>query len=174
MATHSTVLAWKIPWTQEPGGLQSTGLHTVGHDWGTDTFTFFHRDSGDFSARALNGPTVSDSVDRWGYLRGKYSPFIHLSWLPTVGEAGGHTSSSRTSPCVSPHGPSTPQWDICVLSSRLSERRRPLQGLGPRGTPEKLLCLEQKASGTSEALWNHLQPSLLMISTFWEHRLEDK
>ena len=32
MATHSTVLAWKIPWTQEPGGLQSMGLHTVGHD----------------------------------------------------------------------------------------------------------------------------------------------
>ena len=28
MATHSSVLAWRIPWTEEPGGLQSTGLHT--------------------------------------------------------------------------------------------------------------------------------------------------
>ena len=33
MATHSTALAWKIPWTEEPGGLQSMGLQRVGHDW---------------------------------------------------------------------------------------------------------------------------------------------
>ena len=33
MATHSSVLAWKIPGTGEPGGLPSLGLHRVGHDW---------------------------------------------------------------------------------------------------------------------------------------------
>ena len=32
MATHSSILAWKIPWTEEPGGLQSMGLQRVGHD----------------------------------------------------------------------------------------------------------------------------------------------
>ena len=32
MATHSSILAWKIPWTEEPGGLQSVGLQRVGHD----------------------------------------------------------------------------------------------------------------------------------------------
>ena len=32
MATHSSILAWKMPWTQEPGGLQSMGLQRVGHD----------------------------------------------------------------------------------------------------------------------------------------------
>ena len=32
MATHSSILAWKIPWTEEPGGLQSTGSQRVGHD----------------------------------------------------------------------------------------------------------------------------------------------
>ena len=32
MATHSSILAWRIPWTEEPGGLQSTGLRRVGHD----------------------------------------------------------------------------------------------------------------------------------------------
>ena len=32
MATHSNILAWRIPWTEEPGGLQSTGLQRVGHD----------------------------------------------------------------------------------------------------------------------------------------------
>ena len=32
MATHSSVLAWRIPWTEEPGRLQSTGSQRVGHD----------------------------------------------------------------------------------------------------------------------------------------------
>ena len=32
-ATHSSVLAWRIPWTGEPGGLPSMGSHSVGHDW---------------------------------------------------------------------------------------------------------------------------------------------
>ena len=40
MATHSSILAWKIPRKEEPGGLQSTGLQRVGHDWATNTFTF--------------------------------------------------------------------------------------------------------------------------------------
>ena len=32
MAAHSSILAWRIPWTEEPGGLQSMGLQRVGHD----------------------------------------------------------------------------------------------------------------------------------------------
>ena len=32
MATYSSILAWRIPWTEGPGGLQSIGLHGVGHD----------------------------------------------------------------------------------------------------------------------------------------------
>ena len=32
MATHSTILAWRIPWTEEPGRLQFMGLQRVGHD----------------------------------------------------------------------------------------------------------------------------------------------
>ena len=32
MATHSSMLAWRIPWTEESGGLQSIGLHSIGHD----------------------------------------------------------------------------------------------------------------------------------------------
>ena len=44
MATHSSTLAWKIPWTKEPGGLQSMGSLRVGHDWATSLslFTFLH------------------------------------------------------------------------------------------------------------------------------------
>ena len=40
MATHSSILAWRIPWTVEPGRLESMGLQRVGHDRVTNAFTF--------------------------------------------------------------------------------------------------------------------------------------
>ena len=44
MAPHSSTLAWKIPWTEEPGRLQAMGLLRVGHGWATSLslFTFMH------------------------------------------------------------------------------------------------------------------------------------
>ena len=44
MAPHSSALAWKIPWTEEPGGLQSMGSLPVRHNWATSfsLFTFMH------------------------------------------------------------------------------------------------------------------------------------
>ena len=44
MAPHSSTLAWKIPWTEEPGRLQSMGSQRVRHDWETSLslFTFMH------------------------------------------------------------------------------------------------------------------------------------
>ena len=44
MAIHSSTIAWKIPWTEEPGRPQSMGSQRVGHDWATElnwTWTFF-------------------------------------------------------------------------------------------------------------------------------------
>ena len=40
MSTHSIILAWRIPWTEEPDGLQFMGLQRAGHSWLTNTFTF--------------------------------------------------------------------------------------------------------------------------------------
>ena len=40
MATHSSILAWRIPWTEEPSKLQSVGLQRVRHDWAT-SLSFF-------------------------------------------------------------------------------------------------------------------------------------
>ena len=37
MATHSSILAWKIPWTEEPNGLQSMGSQRVIHDWANNS-----------------------------------------------------------------------------------------------------------------------------------------
>ena len=54
MATHSNVLAWKIPETGEPGGLPSMGSHRVGHDW-----------SDLAAAAAANRCKFSNSLDRY-------------------------------------------------------------------------------------------------------------
>ena len=51
MATHSRVLAWRIPGTGEPGGLPSMGSHRVGHDWS------------DLAAAGLWGCTESDTTE---------------------------------------------------------------------------------------------------------------
>ena len=40
VATHSSTLAWKIPWTEKPGGLQPRGLQRVGHDCVTSLLSF--------------------------------------------------------------------------------------------------------------------------------------
>ena len=39
LASHSSILAWRIPWREEPGGQESTGLKRAGHDWVTHTHT---------------------------------------------------------------------------------------------------------------------------------------
>ena len=47
MATHSSALAWRIPWTEEPGGLQSMGLQRVEHSLATKTATARESGSGE-------------------------------------------------------------------------------------------------------------------------------
>ena len=41
LATHSSILAWRIPWKEKPGGLQSMVSQRIGYDWASNTFTFF-------------------------------------------------------------------------------------------------------------------------------------
>ena len=41
MATHSSILAWRIPWTEEPGRLWSIGSQRVGRDWATNTVDIY-------------------------------------------------------------------------------------------------------------------------------------
>ena len=42
MVTHSSILAWKIPWTEKSGRLQSMGSQRVGHDWATSLSFFLY------------------------------------------------------------------------------------------------------------------------------------
>ena len=46
MAIHSSTIAWKIPWTEEPGSLQSMGSQRVRHDWATSISLHFHKIEG--------------------------------------------------------------------------------------------------------------------------------
>ena len=41
MATHPTILVWRIPWTEEPGGVQFVGSQSIGHDWVINTTTSY-------------------------------------------------------------------------------------------------------------------------------------
>ena len=61
IATHSSILAWGIPWTEEPGGLQSMGSQRVEHDWATHTHTPMIIAA---AAKSLQScPTLCDPID---------------------------------------------------------------------------------------------------------------
>ena len=60
MATHSSILAWRIPWTEKLGGLQSTGSQRVGHDWATS----LHLPSSHFTYHLNHGWGNEDNGDR--------------------------------------------------------------------------------------------------------------
>ena len=57
LATHSSILAWRIPWTEGPGGLQSMGSQRVGHDWRDLAHTGIHRSLGSTLSLAYGAPT---------------------------------------------------------------------------------------------------------------------
>ena len=68
METHSSILAWEIPWREEPGGLQSMGSQRVGHDWSylayTHTHTHTQSDSVPWRALAKPGNRVAANRKR--------------------------------------------------------------------------------------------------------------
>ena len=115
MATHSSVLAWRIPGTEEPGGLPSMGLHRVGHNWSD-----LAADSVSFHCFTL--PLESSKVFLTLAI-----PLLPLSWIlseqpssfTTPGETGLHrvpgdcliAKSSRQFPS-SPHLTSYPMGEV--------------------------------------------------------------
>ena len=63
MAAHSSILAWRIPWTEEPGRLQSMGLQRVGHDWVTFTLCWLCKIGSEWVKVAQSCPTLCDPMD---------------------------------------------------------------------------------------------------------------
>ena len=93
MATHSSTLAWKIPWMEEPGRLQSMGSQRVGHNWSNFTFIFH------FHAQEKEMATHS-SVLAWR-IPGMAEP----GGLPSVGSHRvGHNWSDLVAAAATPYG----------------------------------------------------------------------
>ena len=64
IATHSSILAWKIPWTEEPGGLQSLGSHRVRQGWATEHEHSIYRASLNLQKQNLMILIVNESYTR--------------------------------------------------------------------------------------------------------------
>ena len=85
MATDSSVLAWRIPWTEEPGGLQSMGLQRVGHNWAINTHTlkftffFFSHFGPSSSLEGILFFTSVSVVSIWSLVE-----WAEVLWLPRV------------------------------------------------------------------------------------------
>ena len=71
MATHSSTLAWKIPWTEEPGRLQSKGSQRVGHNWATH-FHFSLSCIGEGNGNPLQCSCLENLRDGRAWLAGVY------------------------------------------------------------------------------------------------------
>ena len=94
MTPHSSTLAWKIPWTEEPDRLQSMGLLGVGHDWATSLslFTFMHW-------RRIWQPTPvflpgesRDGGAWWAAVSGVAQSRTWLKWLSSSSQSYGFSS----------------------------------------------------------------------------------
>ena len=111
MATHSGILAWRIPWTEEPGGLQSMGLQRVGHDWVTNTFTILTNDQ--LSCLVLGFPGGASrkepACQRSRHKRRVFNPWVgkihwRRKWQPTLVFLPGESHEQRSLAGCSPWG----------------------------------------------------------------------
>ena len=78
----SSILAWRIPWTEEPGGLQSTGSQRVGHDWVT-LLTYLvcrvHKHTADCAVSEL-------ALGKWGWCLLRCDLLSVGGWLPNIAD----------------------------------------------------------------------------------------
>ena len=86
MAPHSSTLAWKIPWTEEPGRLQSMGSLRVGHDWGT-SISLSRSCIGEGNANPLQCSCLENPRDGgawWAAIYGVAQSWTQLKWLSSI------------------------------------------------------------------------------------------
>ena len=97
MAPYSSTLAWKLPWTEEPGGLQSMGSLRVRHDWATSLslFTFMHwrrkwQPTPVFLPGKSHGRRSLVGYSPWGHWGLDTTEQLHFHFsLPSIGEGNG-------------------------------------------------------------------------------------
>ena len=74
MSTHSSVHAWRIPWTEKPGELQSMGSQRVGHDWHKHTYTPLVFNWGNLKQKAFQRDSSGISQSHPGEMEGTFIP----------------------------------------------------------------------------------------------------
>ena len=153
MATHSSILAWRIPWTEEPGRLQSMGSQRIRHDWGTS----LHFTPVLYQWSCCPGPLLSSSLSQ--------------SALPSS-----KTNWSDWGPCLPISGAWQPQhpeliWlqpehgDQVLLHLQPGQHTMPQYQLQP-------LCLVPGATCTSHPPWSWPLHGVRAPRRRWSHRYE--
>ena len=137
MAPHSSTLAWKIPWTEEPGRLQSMGSLGVGHDWATSLslFTFMHwrRKWQPTPVSCLEKPR--DGGAWWAAISGVAQSRTRLKWLSSSSSSSLPSLCGLLPPCPCSHCslfqgcPFFPRLD--VICSSLTSSLTPPHPLPP-------------------------------------------
>ena len=103
MATHSSILVWRIPWTEEPGRLQSMGSQRVGHDWVTNTavhlvhwWMLYGTKRRNRAYRRLLQPFPNEGGEgwSWGKARTTYHNLFAGLWSPEA-QAEGKSSEEK-------------------------------------------------------------------------------
>ena len=119
MAPHSSTLAWKIPWTEEPGRLQSMGSWRVGHDWATSLSRIGEGNGNPLQCSCWRIPGTGEP----GGLPSVGSHRVGHDWSDLAAAAAASGCRHLDSPCLASH-PSVPvsTWSsvylcLCVLSS---------------------------------------------------------
>ena len=146
LAPHSSTLAWKIPWTEEPGGLQSMGSPRVGHDWVTSLslFTFMRwRRKWQPSPVFLPGESQGQGA-WWAAVYGVAQSRTRLKWLSS--------SSSRSK-----------RWFRALRSGRK----------GPQQSSAHLQCLKNIALREEKSVRYFLR-NMNRTSFFQEKRMKGK
>ena len=106
MAPHSSTLAWKIPWTEEPGGLQSMGSQRVRHDWAT-SLSISLSCIGEGNGTPLQCSCLENPMDGgawWAAVYGVAQSQTQLTWLSSSSICHSRILNQRAIPARSTSG----------------------------------------------------------------------
>ena len=160
MATHSSTLAWQIPWMEEPGRLQSMGSLRVGHDWTTSLslFTFMHwRRKWHPTPVLLTGKSHGwrslVGCSPWGWEESDTTEWLHFHFsLSCLGEGNGNSLQCSCLENPRDGGP----WWAAVYGVTQSQTR--------------LKRLSSSSSSSSlECKFHDGMDSILFTAVIWKH-----
>ena len=161
MATHSNILAWRIPWTEEPGRLQSMGSQRVEHNWVTSTFSL-----GDLK-RGLRGLPGDSTMWSEGWNFSAHSPFpTSPTHTPLVGEKNWRSNQLPTADdfihhsCLFNEAPIKTQKDGIWRASGLASAWG-FRGKGPPGEGTDAQALYPYLA------WASLPSGCLSVTSFY-------